>query len=693
MSDAPPEQPPAQPRRAPATLSAFVLLGALLMFGVEPLVGKVLLPAYGGSFYVWTTCLTFFQGALLLGYLYCHLLAPKLGRWHLVLVLLPLPFLPLALSPWPDTGQPVLAIAATLALGVGVPFAVLATTSVVAQSWLVASTPESQPVNPYPLYAASNLGSLLALVAYPFLVEPLVGLRAQRLGWSALFLVYVALAFVVARRLGPLRSPPEESPEEEVPAEGPVPEERAPGGYLTWFSLSAIPSAFLLATTNVQTLDLGAFPFLWVLPLGVYLSTFILSFRERPWCPRWIRRFWLEFAVVGLFVWVNGALGINLLRTTLGALVHTGVLFCLCLVAHDALYRARPRPSRLTSFYLTVALGGWAGGLFVTFVAPLVFSRLGEYPLAIGALALALLVVRFSDFRAWVRGEPKLKLHGSALILLFGLSGIAFAPSDHQFTYRNSYGIYRVSELRSESGGRRVLVSGGTVHGFQIDERPRLATAYYGQASPVVDALGLYAPPRDVAIVGLGIGTLATYFEAGEQVTFFELNPDNEKIARRHFSYLADSPAQPRVVPGDARLTLASQAGARHVLVVDAFSGDAVPAHLLTREALELYLSKVREGGLVVLHVSNRFVDLRPVLEATGSTLGLEAFVREGQPPKQQSYEFPSTWICFSRSEHALEQLRAKGWERISELRLPPTEPWSDDHASLLRPFLAGLGR
>lgn len=690
MSDAPPEQQPALSRRAPATLTAFVLLGALLMFGVEPLVGKLLLPAYGGSFYVWTTCLTFFQGALLLGYLYCHLIAPRLGRWHLALVLLPLPFLPLALSPWPDTGLPVLSIAGTLALGVGVPFAVLATTSVVAQSWLVASTPESQPVNPYPLYAASNLGSLLALVAYPFLVEPLVGLRAQRLGWSALFLVYVVLAFVAARRVGPSLAPRESAPEEEPEAAS------GPGRYLSWFLLSAIPSAFLLATTNVQTLDLGAFPFLWVVPLGVYLGTFILSFRDQPWCPRWIRRFWLEFAVVGLFVWINGSLGVNLLRTSVGALVHTGVLFVVCLVAHDTLYRARPSASRLTGFYLTVALGGWAGGLFVTFAAPVLFSRLGEYPLAIAALALTLLVVRFADFKAWLRREPKAKIAGSALILLFSLSWAAFAPVDHKFTYRNSYGIYRVSQVSSHSaGGRRVLVSGGTVHGFQIDDEPRLATAYYGSASPVNNVLALYAPPRDVAIVGLGIGTIATYFRAGEEVVFFELNPDNEKIARKHFTYLDDSPAKPTVVTGDARLTLADHTrdGQCHALVVDAFSGDAVPAHLLTREALELYLRKVREGGVVVLHISNRFVDLRPVLEATGNTLGLEAHVREGQPSKNQSYEFPSTWVCFSRSDEVLAQLRAKGWQRISKLGLPATAPWTDDHASLLGPFLAGLGR
>ena len=689
MSDAPLEEPvPA--RRAPATLTAFVLLGALLMFGVEPLVGKVLLPSFGGSFYVWTTCLTFFQGALLLGYVYCHLVAPRLGRWHLVLVLLPLPFLPLTLSPWPDTGQPVLSIAATLGLGVGVPFAVLATTSIVAQSWLVRSTPPSQPVNPYPLYAASNLGSLLALLAYPFLVEPLVGLRAQRLGWSALFLVYVCVALVAGKRVGPVDSRRVVAAEEEEPRE-----RIGLSRYLYWFLLSAIPSAFLLATTNVQTLDVGAFPFLWVLPLAIYLSTFVLSFRDEPWCPPWAKRFWLQISVSGLVVWVSGALAVSLVHTILGSLVHTFVLFLVCLVAHDALYRSRPSASRLTRFYLTLALGGWAGGLFVTFLAPVLFSRLIEYPLAIAALALTLGGYHFRDLKSWVREEPKAKVASSGLIILFAVAWIAFIPSPFEFTYRNYYGIYRVSEAKLSTGTQRTLVSGGTVHGFQIQDQPKLATAYYGQASPLVDALGAFSAPRDVAVVGLGIGTIATYFGPGEKLVFFELNPDNERIARKHFSYLDDSGAKPTVVTGDARLSLPEQAadGQCHVLIVDAFSGDAVPVHLLTREALELYLRKVSPQGLVVFHVSNRFVDLRPVLLSTGETLGLEAHTKEGNPTDEQPFEFTSTWVCFSRSEQALKDLRAKGWKRISELDLDPARPWTDDHASLLGPFLSRLTR
>ena len=296
---------------------------------------------------------------------------------------------------------------------------------------------------------------------------------------------------------------------------------------------------------------------------------------------------------------------------------------------------------------------------------------------------------------SWARAEPWPKLGASALLLVFVPCWVAGArPAPPRATHRNVYGIYRVLEEVRTEGTLRLLTHGAIVHGSQLLEQPRMATTYYGAGSPVVDVLQSFAPPRDVGVVGLGVGTLAAHFGAGERLVFFELDPDNEAIAREHFSFLDDCAAIPTVEPGDARLNLAqAEDGRFQVLAVDAFSGDAIPVHLLTREALALYLSKLRPEGILALHVSNRFVDLRPVLLATGSTLGVEALTRSSRQSADRPLESESDWVAFSRSATARTRLRAAGWSRVAELDLPQARPWTDDHASLLGPLISAALR
>lgn len=683
------------------SLQLFVLLGALLLFGLEPMVGKILLPGYGGSFYVWSACLTFFQGALLVGYLYCHLFSARIGAWHLILLAAPLLLLPINAQRPPDPDHPLLSILITLTLEVGLPFVALATTSVAAQVWMARSE-RTLGHNPYALYAASNLGSLLALVAYPLLIEPLLSLPTQRIVWSVGYGVYLVVAIGTIRALrvstGSASSAPTEPEATATNSTGDkgqesgdvrTGEQDGPRTVL-WLLLSAIPSAFLLATTNVITLDVGSFPFLWVVPLALYLATFILAFRDPPWCPALIRRFWFELSLVGVCFYELGYMHLGGLQGVGMILGLLGVLFIFCLVAHRELYCSKPAPAHLTRFYLTVSLGGWIGGVLVTLVAPLVFSQLWEYPLCVLALAVVLAVARLDDLQEWFAEQPRPKLIGSGVILALLASMVGFEAVQREtplHSLRNFYGIYTVDEVEIDAGKIRLLTHGTTLHGMQALWDPSAPSSYYGSVSPVRDALEELPPPREAAVVGLGVGTLATYFKAGERLTFYELDPQNEAIARNYFTYLADSAAEVKVVPGDARLSLAeTPAEALDVLVIDAFSSDAIPVHLLTQEALELYLSRLEPGGVLLFHISNRFFDLRPVLTATAGKLGQEPLFRASTRADAAGAEFEghSSWCAISRDAALLSRLRARGWLSATDQSLEPVPAWTDGSASVL---------
>ena len=666
------------PSRSGAThvIVAFVSLGAVLLFSLEPMAGRLLLPRFGGAFHVWTTALMFFQGALFAGYCYAHFAAERLGRWHLLIVALPLAALPIGLGDAPSSEATVPAILGLLARHLALPFVVLSTTAVVAQRWLSRTGEE-----PWSLYAASNAGSLGALLGYALIIEPFVGLELQRRAWSALFVVYVlasALAWRASRR-GSSPAPPPRS-------EGRPPLPRL----VYWALLSAAPSAFLGAVTNLIALDIGSIPLVWVVPLAIYLGSFVVAFAraksgEATRVPGFVRRLWPHVAAVGLFFFTGGDAG-----GLADVAVHLVVLAFVCLAAHGELYRARPEPAELTRYYLVIALGGWIGGAFVALLAPALFRGLYEYPVALVALALTIAIGRRDALDGWLRG-PRAPLLASAALVLVIVLKIAWATvaeperGETLVIERSHYGLYRVTRTAHEDGAVRDLVSGTTRHGRQREGDPT-PLSYYHPEGPLGDALALLERPRSVGVVGLGVGAAAGHLEAGERVRFFEIDPVVHELARREFTYLADVRAEVDVVIGDARVSLEreSRRGAPRydLLLVDAFAGDAIPTHLLTVEALDVYLSRLAEDGVLLLHVSNRYYELAPVVAANARERAL-AFRWIARIDGLARDQDPSQYVAIARRPERLAPL--EGWREPDARAIAP---WTDDHVNVLEALL-----
>jgi SAM-dependent methyltransferase len=662
-----------RPHRA---IQAFVFLGAVLLFSLEPLVGRMLLPRFGGAFYVWTTALMFFQGVLFVAYLYAHVFAARSGRAHLVLVALPLIVLPVSVgAPTAAEGAGVGAIVAILVRQVALPFVVLASTAVVAQRWTAAAGRE-----PYGLYAISNAGSLGALLGYALVIEPLFGLETQRWAWMALYVAYALCAVFAWHAV--------RSPLRVEATRAPATTPRPPlFRWAYWALLSAAPSAFLMGVTNLLALDVGSVSLVWVVPLALYLGTFVVAFAspeagdpDGTRVPGAVRRLWPHVAAVGLFFYSGGDAGGGWIDVS----VHLVVLTVVCLAAHAELYRARPAPEHLTLYYLVVAAGGWLGGAVVALLAPVAFTGLYEYPLALGALAVTLLIGRRTALRAWLAARPRGALLVSAALAVVIVVKIAASrdddPTETLAQRRSFYGLYRVTRMPRADGPVRDLVSGNTRHGRQR-EGDITPLSYYHPRGPLGDALALLDRPRRVAVVGLGVGAAAGHLEPGERLRFFEIDPVVIELARAHFTYLSDSRAEVGVVEGDARIALARDESRYDLLLVDAFSGDAIPTHLLTREALRLYLERLAPDGVLLLHVSNRYYDLRGVLGAAAPALGL-AGAEVARITGLARDQDPSQYVALARDPARLQPLIAeRGWQplRRSEARV-----WTDDHANVL---------
>jgi hypothetical protein len=648
-------------------LTAFV--AAALLFSVEPMVAKALLPMLGGSASVWSTCLAFFQAALLLGYGYAHATTQLPSRrqaiLHVAMIVACIasrPSIVAAASAHPpgSGADPTWWLIATLAATVGLPFVAIAATSSLLQRWYATSQPPGV-ANPYPLYVASNLGSLLALLAYPLAIESGFTIAAQAEGWWLGFLGFSALMILCAAMTIHSSHPGE--------VEGKL--SRAPadrGRWWLWIALAFVPSSLMQGVTMYLSTDIAPIPLLWVVPLALYLLSFILTFTERPVVSHSLMIRLLPMAVLLLVPSFAGGL-----TQWFWIPVHLACFFVSAVVCHGELARRRPPPGQLTGFYLAISIGGVLGSLFNAIVAPSLFDRAAEYPLAIVLTCLVLAVCPRLDSRAERLGTSFL-LSGIILVLTtllasgFGeLSGTAIGTlgvmtASGLFVYvawthtrrpvafalsvgaiaagigtspgvdgrvlrreRSFHGILRVTQ--NDKARVRRLFHGWTLHGQQSIEagKDRLPSSYYvqdGPGSQVIDAIGA-RPDGDranVAIVGLGIGSMATYARPGQAWTFYELDPAVERIARDAslFTHLRDCPAATlEVVLGDARLRLAD-APEHHfqAIVLDAFSSDAIPVHLLTREALSLYLARRAPGGLIAFHISNRYLDLEPVLGA-----------------------------------------------------------------------------
>ncbi len=712
---------PAQRGAATAVLFALTsFLGAGLLFMVQPLAAKLVLPSFGGSATVWSTSSLLFQVLLLLGYVYAHVSTRRLGaRWqpraHLLLLALPLLALPIALpqdAAPPADGSPVLWLLRTLMLLVGLPFAVLSTTGPLVQRWYAWSGgPRSD--DPYFLFAGSNLGSFTGLLAYPFLVEPHLTLTEQRVGWSVAFCVFLALMAACALTV----RRPDRAERAAAPAGAPPSRQQL----ARWCLWAFLPSSLMLAVTAHLSTDIAAVPLLWVLPLAAYLASFVAAFaRTSRTVPA---RLVVPCVTVAVATGITSALGSSRLAPLVVLVVTANVLAVALagFAAHARLAASRPAPEHLTLFYLVVSVGGALGGLLNGVVAPVLFDGTWEYLLTVAllpVLAIGVAPPRWTRRRvgtvltavagavvlvaglpllvpgtgavttavllaavavAVVTGWLSLRAPAALTVTLLLAAGAVVVVEEHAslLTERTFYGTYRVQEV----DGTHQLLHGTTTHGTQFLD-PDLAgtpTTYYATDGPLGDAIAA-SGARDAGVVGLGAGAIAAYDL--DRVTFFEIDPVVADIARdqRWFSYLSDSSAAVDLVVGDGRLAVGRvPASSYDLLALDAFSSDSIPVHILTREGMEVFLDRVRPEGVLAVHISNRVFDLRPVLAAHARDLGLRAVIGVGgRGPGAATSE----WVVLTRSDAVADDLL--GRERWQELPSSPTVTWTDDYSSVL---------
>jgi spermidine synthase/MFS family permease len=658
-----------------------IFLSSFLLFLVQPLIARLILPWFGGSAAVWTTCMLFFQALLLAGYAYAHLLTKLSSKRreagiHTALLVAAIVTLPIAPSEaWKPAGddEPVTRILLLLGAAVGLPYFLLAATSPLLQAWFARARPGEDP---YRLFAVSNLASLIALVGYPFIVEPNLGGADQVRAWSWLFAGFAALCAVVAWLT------PRSVVETRMAADG------VPGRlrYVLWLALAATGSVLLLAVTNHLTQNVAAVPLLWLAPLTLYLASFVLAFEGARWYqPRLLWPLILVWVAAMAWLLVDSEWDFEL-PVQLG--IYLPGLFLGCLFCHGELYRLRPAPSRLTAYYLAVSAGGALGGLLVAVVAPLVFTAYHE--LGIGLTVLAVLAaVRFADVNRVARYASLAVLLGVAACAAY--DGFRY-HEDVRVAARSFYGVLRVKEYGTpgDEAHLRRLVHGAIMHGEQYMHPTfrNMLTTYYHEDSGIGAAIrSIRAKPARVGVIGLGTGTLAAYGRKGDVYRFYDIDSRVMRVAQTEFTYLKDSAATLELALGDARLTLEREAPQGFdVLAVDAFSSDAIPVHLITREALGVYLKHVKPDGVVAFHVSNRFLDLIPVVARLAKEHGVHAVLVRDDPDEEVDHRRSrSDWVLVSRSPERLkrEAIVDRGGEAVEDR--PDWRTWTDDYSNLIQ--------
>lgn len=693
--------------RSKITYGLAIFSSAFLLFQVQPLIAKIILPWFGGAAGVWTICLLFFQAVLLLGYLYAHLLtrisqARTQGTIHAALLaasLFVLPILPK--SSWKPSGfgDPSLHILLLLAVTVGLPYFLLSSTSPLLQAWYAQSR---EGDSPYRFYALSNVGSMLALLSYPVLVEPRLSSTLQARGWS---IGYACVAILCAAiGLLPRRASTRPANDDLAQDIAPLPDRTTQA---LWLALPACSSALLLAITSHISQNIAAVPFIWIIPLSIYLLSFILCFDGHGW---YRRNFFLRFLGLAL---ASMAYALSPAFAELPFKVQI-VLFCIsffacCMFCHGELVRLKPHPAHLTRFYLMISLGGALGAVFVALLAPHLFSWYYELEIAIGACGILVLIVHHRDpespfYKA--RWQPAwLVIVGLVIALITSLTYTAREQSKTAtLMVRNFYGVLRVvdevgpnvvfvqgsaAQLLDGDLRYRKLMNGTIDHGLQFlaPSRRRMPTTYYGKSSGVGVALlaaGEKGPLR-VGVIGLGAGTLAAYSRPGDRYTFYEINPLDVQMAEQYFTFLKDSAAAIDIVPGDARLSLERQVPQEFdVLAVDAFSGDSIPVHLLTREAFELYFRHLRPDGVLAMHTSNKFVDLDPVVSAVAASLNREAMIVDFGMGDNHSGTYAASWVLVGRREGFIAQAQI---EKAGRILAPDAggPVWTDEYSSVFR--------
>jgi SAM-dependent methyltransferase len=730
------DAPVARPNRALFVVT--ILTGSFLLFLVQPMVARMALPRLGGAPNVWNSAMLVYQALLLGGYGYAHWLGGlpfrRQAAIHLALLVLAALWLPIRLAdlPPPAPGWEALWVPALLALTIGPVFLLVSAQAPLMQRWFAA---HPQAGEPWALYAASNLGSFVGLLAYPLAAEPLLSLKAQSWAWTigyGVLIVLIGLAAAARWRLQPsARAKPEADWSQDSETIG-------WRRIALWLALSAVPSGLMLSTTTHLTTDVFAMPLLWVIPLGFYLLSFVVSFSDK-------RRVAWAVTVSTPFVMVlAGGMAMASRNTGTMSLALSSVLllFMVCVALHGRLYDARPGPERLTLFYFVMSAGGALGGLFTGLIAPVAFDWVWEHPLLVLAAAALLPREYLFDLRKLPGTSPAMPLLAAAavaalalflawqihdlpfeestnraralLAMGIALCGVVLVPwrpayvallcllmlvqggtetiqaSLDGLRSRSYFGIYTVRDYPEERV--RMLSHGTTLHGEQSTDpaKRRSPTTYYGPSSGVglafANAPALYGPAARIGVVGLGAGTLACYHRPGQSWRFFEIDPAVLRYSRAGtFTYLRDCAPEAKVLIGDARIELAKEPrGGLDLLAVDAFSSDSIPLHLLTDEALGIYLDRLAPNGLLLIHISNRFIDLEPVLAAAARKRGVQAAIRDDNPSREGMLT-PSSWVVMTRDAAQLARLRALDREHDwAALGAPAPKVWTDDHASIM---------
>jgi SAM-dependent methyltransferase len=728
-----------------------LFLSSALLFLVQPMIAKMILPRFGGSPGVWNTSMLFFQAALLLGYGYAHLATKYLGprvqaAIHMAVLLLPLLFMPFALPSGIETGSgnPAPLVLLILSISVGVPFLVNSAGAPLLQRWF-AATDDPHAHDPYFLYSGSNLGSMLALLAYPLVVEPRLRLTEQARVWMY---GYIGMAVLMAACAAATWLRRGSDPKlHESPATMPADYgEGEPGSVevdwkqrALWIALAFCPSSLMLGVTTYLTSNIAPVPLLWVIPLALYLLTFIMAFAKKQLISSRILGRVLPLLVVPLaLIIVLEASDPRILIPLV--IFHLLVFFVVSLMCHTELTQHRPKASHLTEFYFFVSVGGVLGGVFNALLAPALFNSFLEYPLVLAfacafrprpselkpnrmdwiypvsfAVAAAALValgkavtpepgpirtaitIGVPLILVFITADRPVRFAASlfALFVVLPLMQVAVAGKIVA-SKRSFFGVHRVEEYRNRFGLFRSLSHGNTEHGKEnFGELAGTPLTYYYPSGPIGGIFRSIAPAkRDVALVGLGIGSLAAYGRPGQNFTYYEIDPDVVAIAKdpKLFTFLGTTKANLKVTVGDARIELAKASDASYGLIVlDAFSSDSIPIHLLTREAIAMYLRKLKPGGVLAFHISNRYLDLAPLLGNEAQSLGLVAWINEDMDVEAEKGKFASTWVAMARSASDFDGLRRVDPAWIPLQGNPALPVWTDDYSNIVS--LLKLGR
>jgi hypothetical protein len=673
-----------------ALAGSTIFFGAFFLFEVEPLIAKAIIPWFGGSAQVWTTCLLFFQTGLLCGYLYAHLLAERVPpiwqvRIHIGLLVLSLAMLPIFPAEfWKPQGDenPLFMILGLLTATIGLPFFLLSATNPLVQSWLA----RSQSKAPYQLFALSNFGSMLALLSYPLIVEPLLPLRVQVWTWSIGYALFVVLCSATAWRF---RSG-EQTTLVAATDTGVAP---SWSEYGLWFGLAALPSAMLLAVTNFLLQNVAAIPLFWIVPLALYLASFIFAFGSLWW---YWRPFWYLAAAAATMTMIVGMSGFTSLNDYQFLPLFTICLFVCCLVCHGEIASLRPPTRYLTAYYLIIAAGGAFGGLFVAAIAPLVFIANFELQIIVPLTAAAIVLAARWRYRESKRAGLRDAVLMIALSILSGATSYmaVFTYRDLQGSHllgRNFYGALRVTDLPPLVPGdeRRLLLNGSINHGEQyLDPSKRKeAITYFSHASGLgvgLDELGKEGPLK-VGVIGLGTGSIGAYCRPGDTYHFYEINPLVLRIAQSEFFYLRDCQPNPTVTMGDARLSLESEESQQFdFFAVDAFISDAIPVHLLTKEAFDLYWRHLKPDGVLAVHISNRYVDLAPIVATAAQANGKQVKIIANGADITQAVS-AATWMLVTSRPGFFEK---PALQNAFDPQIPQGfTGWTDDYSNLWRVF------